>query len=426
MTTGSFVRQESRFRGRPQGGPERHHLYVALACPWSQRAALVRAVTGLEIGISYAHPYRDERGWAFTGDRYTDTVNDFAFLAEAYEATKPGYDGRVSVPVLWDKQEGQIVSNESADIVEIFDAWTGGRYAGDKALRDEVDGWIYDEFQNGVYRAGFSRSQQAYDEAFRGVFAALERMEGILSEKRYLTGEEITLSDWRVLPTLLRFDAVYHTHFRCNGARLIEYPSLLRYTRDLFHQPHVAETFALDEIKEHYYTTHDELNPKRIIPAGRSTLGSPPERTLHLALELALLDRLTLVDGVLAAGQSDLDLGVAAAEVQARGDQGQALLLLLADQPLDLAPVHEQLARALGLVVLARGGRVGRDVDVVQPHLAVLDRGVAVLEHRLALAQGLDLGPGEHDPALPPVEQVVAERGWAIGGDVGHEPLTLR
>jgi len=272
VTAGAFIRKQSRFRGRPQGGPERHHLYVALACPWSQRAAIVRAVTGLEIGISYADPYRDERGWAFTGERFSDELNGFAFLKEAYEQTVPDYDGRVSVPVLWDKDDGRIVSNESADIVEIFDGWTGGKYArSDEAA--ERDEWIYSEFQNGVYRAGFSRSQQAYDEAFRGVFSALERMEALLGERRYLDGDAITLSDWRVLPTLLRFDGVYHTHFRCNGKRLIEYPNLLRYTKDLFAQPHVAETFALDEIKRHYYTTHDELNPKRIIPAGPLDLG---------------------------------------------------------------------------------------------------------------------------------------------------------
>jgi putative glutathione S-transferase len=275
VTAGAFVRQQSQFRGRPEGGPERHHLYVALACPWSQRAAIVRAVTGLEIGISYAHPYRDERGWAFAGERFTDDVNGFAFLEEAYRATVPDYDGRVSVPVLWDKEAGEIVSNESADIVVIFDEWTGGAlYPADKRPEiDELNAWIYDELQNGVYRAGFSRSQGAYDEAFRGVFGALDRLESLLAGRRYLTGDAITLADWRLLPTLLRFDAVYHTHFRCNGKRLVEYPSLIRYTRDLYSQPHVAETFALDEIKQHYYTTHDELNPKRIIPAGPLDLG---------------------------------------------------------------------------------------------------------------------------------------------------------
>ncbi|HWK29046.1 MAG TPA: glutathione S-transferase C-terminal domain-containing protein [Solirubrobacter sp.] len=272
---GAFVRRQAAFRGRPEGGPERHHLYVALACPWSQRAAIVRAVLGVDVGISYADPYRDERGWAFTGGRFTDDVNGFAFLAEAYRRTDPGYDDRVTVPVLWDKQTHTIVSNESADIVRIFNDWAGGDLY-PPHLRAEIDAlneWIYSELQNGVYRAGFARSQEAYDEAFRGVFTALDRLETLLQDRRYLTGDAITEADWRLLPTLLRFDAVYHTHFRCNGARLIEYPHLLRYTTDLYHQPHVAETFALDEIKRHYYTTHDELNPKRIIPAGPLDLG---------------------------------------------------------------------------------------------------------------------------------------------------------
>jgi putative glutathione S-transferase len=277
VTAGAFVRQQSRFRGRPSGGPERHHLYVALACPWSQRATIVRAVLGLEdaLGISYADPYRDERGWAFSGGRFTDEVNGFSFLQQAYDATDPDYDGRVSVPVLWDKEDKVIVSNESADIVRILDDWAGGDlYPPDKRAEiDALNEWIYSEFQNGVYRAGFARSQEAYDEAFRGVFTALERLETHLQERVYLAGQRITEADWRLLPTLLRFDAVYHTHFRCNGKRLVEYPNLLRYTTDLYHRPHVAETFALDEIKRHYYTTHDELNPKRIIPAGPLDLG---------------------------------------------------------------------------------------------------------------------------------------------------------
>ena len=275
MTAGAFIRKQSQFRDRPEGGPERHHLYVALACPWSQRAVIVRAVTGLEIGISYADPYRDEKGWAFTGGRFSDELNGWDYLTSAYDATNPDYDGRISVPVLWDKEAGRIVSNESTDIVEIFDEWTGGQYspADKRPLIDELNEWIYSEFQNGVYRAGFSRSQGAYDEAFRGVFAALDRLEGLLADSKYLAGDEITLADWRLLPTLLRFDAVYHTHFRCNGRRLIDYPHLIAYTKDLYEQPHVAETFALDEIKRHYYTTHDELNPKRIIPAGPFDLG---------------------------------------------------------------------------------------------------------------------------------------------------------
>src|SRR4051795_5853409 len=160
MTAGTFVRKQSQFRDRPTAGPERHHLYVALACPWSQRAAIVRAVTGLDIGISYADPYRDEQGWAFTGGRFTDDLNGFAFLKEAYRATDRDYDGRISVPVLWDKETNKIVSNESADIVEIFDDWTGGTYSPPelRARIEELNERIYSELQNGVYRAGFSRS----------------------------------------------------------------------------------------------------------------------------------------------------------------------------------------------------------------------------------------------------------------------------
>jgi glutathionyl-hydroquinone reductase len=276
MTAGAFVRQPSRFRcDKPTGGPERHHLYVALACPWSHRAVLVRAVAGLQerLGMSLLDPYRDERGWAFTGGRFTDGVNGFRFLREAY----PGdYDGRITVPVLWDKEDDRIACNESADIIHILAEWGGRDDLYPPRLRaeiDELNEWIYRDFQNGVYRAGFSRSQAAYEEAYASVFTALARLDGLLAERRYLAGEQITLADWRLLPTLVRFDAVYHTHFRCNGARLIEYPHVLRYTRELFHQPGVAETFSLEEIKRHYYTTHDELNPKRIIPAGPLDLG---------------------------------------------------------------------------------------------------------------------------------------------------------
>jgi putative glutathione S-transferase len=274
VSSGAFVRQQSRFREHPEGPPERHHLYVALACPWSQRAVIARTVLGLEdrLGISYLDPFRDERGWAFTGGRHSDDVNGFEFLAEAYGE---GYDGRVSVPVLWDKDAGRIVNNESADLMRIFNDWAGGDlYPPElRAEIDEVNAWVYDEFQNGVYRAGFARSQHAYDEAYRGVFAALARLEERLARHRYLTGDTITEADWRLLPTLLRFDAVYNTHFRCNGARVIDHPSVLRYTTDLYEQPGIAATFALDEVKRHYYTTHDELNPKRIIPAGPFDLG---------------------------------------------------------------------------------------------------------------------------------------------------------
>ncbi|HEX5620264.1 MAG TPA: glutathione S-transferase C-terminal domain-containing protein [Solirubrobacteraceae bacterium] len=268
MTAGAFVRRDAKFRGWPEGPPERYHLYAALACPWSQRTVIVRTLAGLEdaLGISYAHPYRDERGWRLRSDQ----AEGFEFLAEAYEATQPGYDDRISCPVLWDKERGVIVSNESADIVRMLDAWgDAGLYP--EPLRTEIDelnAWIYRDFQNGVYRAGFSKSQEAYDEAFDGIFAAMERLEALLDERRYLAGDRITLADWRLFPTLVRFDVVYYLHFRCNGRRVVDCPNLWGYTRELYQQPGVADTVAMDEIREHYYTTHDSLNPKRIIPRG--------------------------------------------------------------------------------------------------------------------------------------------------------------
>ena len=172
--------------------------------------------------------------------------------------------------MLWDKETESIVSNESADIVRMLDAWgDAGLYP--EELREEIEAlneWIYGDLQNGVYRAGFAKSQEAYDEAFDGVFEALGRLEALLGERRYLTGDRLTLADWRLFPTLVRFDVVYHTHFRCNGRRLIDHPNLWRYTRELYQQPGVADTVAMDQIREHYYTTHDSLNPKRIIPRG--------------------------------------------------------------------------------------------------------------------------------------------------------------
>jgi putative glutathione S-transferase len=268
MSAGAFVRREAKFRGWPEGGPERYHLYVAPACPWSHRTMIVRALVGLEgrLGISLAHPYRDERGWRLR----SDAVNGFTFLAEAYNATMPDYDDRISVPVLWDKDAEAIVNNESADIVRMLDEWgDGGLYPDD--LREEIEDlntWVYRDFQNSVYRAGFARSQDAYDAAFDSVFAAMERLEALLGERRYLAGDRITLADWRLFPTLVRFDTVYYTHFRCNGRRVVDCPNLWGYTRELYQQPGVAATVAMDEIREHYYTTHDSLNPKRIIPRG--------------------------------------------------------------------------------------------------------------------------------------------------------------
>ena len=284
-TEGAFVRQPYTIRDRItadgssgfRAEPGRYHLYVARACPWSQRTLIVRHLKGLEdvIGVSFANPYRDERGWAFN-EGFVDDLHGWDFLAEAYKASDPSFDGRLTVPVLWDREMDTIVNNDSADIIRMlnseFDEW------GDAAvdlyppdLRAEIDTlneWIYADLNNGVYEAGFARSQAAYDEAFDGVFRALERLEAILAERRYLTGDRLTEADWRAFVTLLRFDPVYHTHFRLNGRRVMDHPNLWGYTRELYQMPGIAQTTSIEEIKVHYYTTHDELNPKRIIPRG--------------------------------------------------------------------------------------------------------------------------------------------------------------
>ena len=285
-SSGEFMRQQSRFRewvtadgsSGYRAEPGRYHLYVALACPWSHRAVIVHKLKRLDevIGVSYIHPFRDERGWAFPGGPYVDDLHGWEFLSEAYYATAADYDGRVSVPVLWDEQTGRVVSNESADIVRMlnaeFDEWANREidlYPEElRAEIDELDDFIYDNVNNAVYRAGFAVSQAAYDKAYRAVFDALPKLEERLATRRYLFGDRITEADWRLFVTLVRFDSVYHTHFRCNGARIMDHPNLWGYTRDLYQQPGVAETVAMDEIKRHYYTTHDMLNPKRIIPAG--------------------------------------------------------------------------------------------------------------------------------------------------------------
>jgi glutathionyl-hydroquinone reductase len=281
LSRGEFVRQQSRFRdwvGPDTATPGRYHLYVALACPWSHRAVIARRLKRLEdaISISYAHPFRDERGWAFPGDGFRDDAEGFSFLGEGYAATDPAFEGRVSVPVLWDKHAQRIVNNESGDIVRMlnssFDEWGDAAvdlYPADlRAEIDELNDVLYTNVNNAVYRAGFASSQEAYERAYRDVFATLPELDRRLATRRYLMGGRITESDWRLFVTLVRFDAVYHTHFRLNGARIVDYPNLWGYTRDLYQQPGIADTVVLDEIKRHYYTTHDMLNPSHIIPCG--------------------------------------------------------------------------------------------------------------------------------------------------------------
>jgi putative glutathione S-transferase len=291
-TSGEFRRQNSAFRDRvtadgSSGFPAasgRYHLYVSLACPWASRALLVRRLKGLEdaIGLTIVDPYRDDRGWAFRPGTVTppgqaDPLHGWSFLSEAYEASDPGFDGRVTVPVLWDTETERIVNNESAEVVRMlnaeFDAFAEnpGLDLYPEDLREEIDALnerIYETVNNGVYRSGFATTQEAYEEAVTALFDSLEWLEGILAERRYLTGDRITEADWRLFMTLVRFDPVYVGHFKCNLKRIVDLPNLWAYTRDLYAQPGVAETVNLDHIKTHYYTTHPSINPTRIVPVG--------------------------------------------------------------------------------------------------------------------------------------------------------------
>ena len=283
---GCFVRQESAFRrwvtadgssGFPAAAG-RYHLYACLCCPWSQRTVIARLLKGLDgaIPISYTHPYRDSLGWAFTGGEFVDHANGFRFLSEAYVATDPTFDDRVTLPVLWDTVTGQIVSNESGDLLRMLNRAFDAFAVRDvdlcpEPLRDEIDAlneFIYGNVNNGVYKAGFSTNQAAYEEACRNVFGALDQLEERLGSTRYLVGEAPTEADWRLFPTLVRFDTVYYQHFKCNRRRIVDYPNLWGYTRDLYQLPGIAGTVSMEQIKRHYYTTHDMINPSRIIPLG--------------------------------------------------------------------------------------------------------------------------------------------------------------
>jgi putative glutathione S-transferase len=297
---GRFVRQRSRFRdwvtadgssGYPaQAG--RYHLYVSLACPWAHRSVILRSLKGLEdaIGLTVVDPIRDARGWAFREVRGAtrDPLHGWQYLAEAYTASDPGFAGRVTVPVLWDTQTGRIVNNESADIVimlnDAFDAIAGhpelDYYPAE--LRESIDALnakVYETVNNGVYRAGFASSQAAYEEAVFPLFATLDELDARLADQRYLFGAAQTLADWRLFPTLLRFDPVYVGHFKCNIRRIVDYPNLWPYVRDLYQTAGVAETVDLDHIKRHYYGTHAGINPSGIVPVGPLVdYGAPHDR----------------------------------------------------------------------------------------------------------------------------------------------------
>ena len=286
--SGEFKRQEDAFRdwvrrdGSTSYKPERgrYHLYVSLACPWAHRTIILRKLKGLEetIGMTVVDPVRDERGWAFrNGPGHSeDPVNGFHFLSEAYYATDPDYRARVTVPVLWDKKTKRIVSNSDDDLLRMFNSEFSDFATNDydfcpPDLLDEIDqinDLIYQRVNNGVYRAGFATAQKPYERAATRLFETLDELDNLLASRRYLLGERMTEADWRLFPTLIRFDAVYHGHFKCNLRRIIDYPNLWPYLRDLYQHDDVSSTVNLDHIKRHYYMTHGEINPTRIVPIG--------------------------------------------------------------------------------------------------------------------------------------------------------------
>ncbi len=285
---GEFVRRDSQFRARvtadgSSGFPAeagRYHLYVSTACPWAHRTLIFRKLKGLEgaISVSIVDPVVVNEGWAFNSGAgcVPDAVNGFHHLHQIYSAAKPDYTGRVSVPVLWDKKQRTIVNNESSEIIRMLNgefAAVSGSHQDyyPVALRAEIDAvneLVYANVNNGVYRTGFATTQEAYERSFTALFACLDRLESRLDGSRYLVGDRITEADWRLFTTLVRFDAVYHGHFKCNLRRIADYPNLSNYVRDLYQVPGIAETIDMDHIKRHYYMSHRHINPTGIVPAG--------------------------------------------------------------------------------------------------------------------------------------------------------------
>jgi len=307
-TSGEFQRQPDAFREwlsndgstAYPAAADRYHLYVSLACPWASRTVIFRKLKGLEeaINMTVVDPIRDEEGWAFRDPsgkippgapfESTDSINGFQFLREAYKATNPDYSERVTVPVLWDKQTKKIVNNCEDDICRMFNDRLN-----DFAQNKDVDffpkeieaehakfsSFLHDNVNNGVYRAGFATRQRPYEIACRKLFEALDQLEERLTKSRYLFGNRIVEADWRLFCTLIRFDVVYHGHFKCNLRRIIDYPNLQGYLLDLYQQPGIAETVNFDHIKRHYYMTHTQINPTRIVPIGPVLdLGKPHNR----------------------------------------------------------------------------------------------------------------------------------------------------
>jgi putative glutathione S-transferase len=289
LSTGEFVRQRYSIANRitadgSSGFPAvagRYHLYVSLACPWAHRAIIVRRLLGLEptISMSVVDPVRDERGWAFREGRGhgPDPVCDFQFLSEAYLLTDPEYTGRYTVPCIWDRVTRRLVTNNFPDITIDFETQFTAFHRGGApdlyplALRreiDEVNALVYRDVNNGVYRAGFAISQEPYEAAVRALFDRLDWLEARLARQRFLVGAQLTEADIRLFTTHVRFDAVYFGHFKCNLRRLVDYPTLWGYARDLYQREGFGDTVDFDHIKRHYYMTHDRLNPSRIVPLG--------------------------------------------------------------------------------------------------------------------------------------------------------------
>ena len=291
---GRFVREDAGFRNwvtaDGSAGPtgvggfkaeaNRYHLYVSLACPWAHRTTIYRKLKGLEdmISLSVVHPFMGDKGWTFAEGAgvIADPIANASYLYEVYVAAKPDYTGRVTVPILWDKRTNTIVSNESSEIIRMLNSAFDEVGATDvnflpKALLAEIDTvneFVYSAVNNGVYKAGFATTEAAYKEAVVTLFNALDTLEVRLADQRYLLGDTITEADWRLFTTLVRFDAVYVGHFKCNIRRIVDYPNLWGYLRDLYQVPGIAETVSIEHIKAHYYTSHANINPTRIIPVG--------------------------------------------------------------------------------------------------------------------------------------------------------------
>ncbi|BCA55298.1 S-transferase [Nitrospira sp. KM1] len=285
---GEFKRQDDVFRNWVTDGGEsgyppesnRYHLYVSWACPWAHRTIIARKLKKLEgiVGMTVVDPLRNDRGWAFReGPGHSaDTINGFRYLREAYQATADDYRGRVTVPVLWDRSTKRIVSNSDDDIMRMFNS-AFNRLTDSlidlypPPLQRDIDAmneFIYENVNDGVYRAGFATAQGIYEKAVRRLFDALDQLEARLSSRRYLFGAKAVETDWRLFVTLVRFDAVYHGHFKCNIRRIIDYPNLFGYLKDLYQIDGIADTVNFDHIKRHYYITHDDINPTRIVPVG--------------------------------------------------------------------------------------------------------------------------------------------------------------